>query len=139
MKIFLDIDGVMVPLRKQLPTRLKDDFPIFSSESVSALNKLINDETEIILTTSHKSRFSISEWKNIFKARGIEIKNLSRLDDTECLNRRDEILKWFDTNGLPDKYIILDDDKSLNDLPPGIKEHLILTSSMIGLKENMVS
>jgi hypothetical protein len=33
------------------------------------------------------------------------------------------------------EFVIIDDDKSLNDLPRDIKRRLVLTSSMIGLNE----
>lgn len=140
MKIFLDIDGVMVPFKNwQRSMLLEDGFPVFSSEAVVVLNKLIDDETEVILSTSHKSKYSMKTWKKIFKLRGVEVKNLSRLEDnTDCLNRRDEILRWFDTNGIPEKFLILDDDKSLNDLPHGFKKNLILTNAMIGLKHGLI-
>lgn len=135
MKIFLDIDGVMVPFYSwRVSEQLNDGFSVFSTRATYRLNRLINDDTEVILTTSHKSKYSIKEWKEIFKRRGIEIKHLSRLEDNiECLNRRDEILKWFDENGIPDKYLIIDDDKSLNDIGTAFKENLILTNAMIGL------
>ena len=46
-------------------------------------------------------------------------------------------LKWFEENSC-DNYIIIDDDKSLNDLPKEMKENLILTSPLIGLTKNLI-
>lgn len=136
MIIFLDIDGVMVPARYQKMDAISGDgFANFSEEAIEALNSLIKEDTQVILTTAHKSNYSIEEWKGIFKRRGIEINNLNRLDyNTEMLNRCDEVLKWFDSNGIPEDFIIIDDDKSLNALPAFLKKKLILVSPLIGLR-----
>ncbi len=138
MLIFLDIDGVMVPMKNWLQTtKFEDGFPRFSEEATTALLSLINDETRVILTTSHKSRFSLQEWKEIFKRRGIWIEKLDTLDENvESLSRKEEILNWFDIYWQGEKFLIIDDDKGLNDLPTALKDRLISTSSMIGLTKN---
>lgn len=137
MTIFLDIDGVLVPAKSwKSPELMNDGFPAFSNKSISVLKQLIDENTSIMLTTSHKSRFSIEEWKMIFLKRGIQLNNVSRLpENTTFLNRRDEIINWFLNNELQEDFIIIDDDKSLNDLPQFLKEKLVLTSPMIGLSE----
>jgi hypothetical protein len=48
-------------------------------------------------------------------------------------SRKDELLDWFNYNHIQDDFIIIDDDKSLNALPDNLKQHLIQTSSFIGL------
>jgi hypothetical protein len=47
------------------------------------------------------------------------------------------VLNWIKKNKGDDNFIIIDDDKSLNDLPFDIKRKLILTSPLIGLNENL--
>jgi hypothetical protein len=138
MLIFLDIDGVMVPARGwKSPELLNDGFPEFSSKAISVLQNLLSEATTVLLTTSHKSRFTIEEWKNIFQKRGLKIDRLESLtDNVNSLSRKDEILNWFNLNNVTDEFIIMDDDKSLNDLPPFLKNRLILTSSLIGLTDN---
>lgn len=80
MLLFLDIDGVMVPAKGwKAPELLDDGFPAFSSHATNTLKKLISDKVTIMLTTSHKSNFSIEKWKTIFKNRGIIIKELATL------------------------------------------------------------
>ncbi len=137
MTIFLDIDGVLVPAKSWKSPELMDDgFPSFSNKSISVLKQVIDKSTTIMLTTSHKYRFSIDEWKMIFLKRGIQLNNVGRLpENTTFLSRRDEIVNWFLNNDLQDDFIIIDDDKSLNDLPPDLKEKFVLTSPMIGLSE----
>ncbi|MBX9734763.1 MAG: hypothetical protein K2X37_11935 [Chitinophagaceae bacterium] len=53
MLIFLDIDGVMVPVKGwKSPEFLNDGFPAFSSQATSALQRLIAEDVTIMLTTS---------------------------------------------------------------------------------------
>lgn len=135
MFVFLDIDGVLVPAKSwENPQLLNDGFPAFSNKAVDVLQQLISDDVTVILTTSHKSRFSLETWKKIFNTRGVTIHKMDKLDDSgPGVSRKDEILNWFTLNRLTEDFIIIDDDKSLNDLPPYLKENLILTSSMVGL------
>ncbi len=137
MLIFLDIDGVMVPAKSwKVPELLADGFPAFSSKASKVLQSLISEDTTIILTTSHKSNYTITEWKNIFKSRGVNLRKIKSLHkNVDNLNRKDEILNWLNTNPISNDFVIIDDDKSLNALPAHLKKKLILTSSYIGLTE----
>jgi hypothetical protein len=136
MFIFLDIDGVMLPAKSwESPVLLPDGFPAFQEDAVTVLQQFIANDTTILLTTSHKSRFSIPQWIQIFHERKLMIQNLVCLDENiQQLSRKDEILNWFQHHTVPDHFIILDDDKSLNALPPHLKRRLMLTSSYIGLR-----
>jgi hypothetical protein len=140
MLIFLDIDGVMAPTKSwQRPDILEDGFVDFSSKAVSVLQDVLaqNADTTIILTTSHKSRFSLSQWKIIFERRGLKVNKLESLNDNnDFQSRKVEILNWFESNDIHDDFIIIDDDKSLNDLPKFFKNRLILTGSLVGLNES---
>ena len=140
MLIFLDIDGVMAPAKSwQRPAILEDGFVDFSSKAVSVLQDVLaqNADTTIILTTSHKSRFSLSQWKLIFERRGLRVNKIQSLNDnTDFQSRKIEILNWFASNDIDEDFIIIDDDKSLNDLPTFYKDRLILTSSIVGLNES---
>ncbi len=138
MLIFLDIDGVMVPAKSwKSPELLNDGFPAFSSKAVCVLQSLISEDTTVMLTTSHKSRFTIEDWKSIFEKRGLQISKLNSLEDnTTCVSRKDEIVNWFNLNNVNEEFIIIDDDTSLNALPSFLKDNLILTSPMIGLTDS---
>jgi hypothetical protein len=138
MLFFLDIDGVMVPAKGwKSPELLHDGFPAFSSKATSALQRLVSENVvTIMLTTSHKSKFSIDEWKSIFKNRGIDIEKIKSLpENANNLNRKDEIVNWFNVNTLNEDFVIIDDDKSLNELPGYLKKKLVQTSPYIGLTE----
>lgn len=135
MLIFLDIDGVMVPATGwKAPQNLEDGIPMFTQKAIDALKSLISSDTTIILSTSHRTRFTSDEWRRIFERRGLKIGKLSSLEPNhDFKKRKDEILGWFNTNNVVGDFIIIDDDTSLNALPKDLKEHLILTSSLIGL------
>ena len=138
MLIFLDIDGVLVPVKSwKSPTLLSDGFPEFSAKAVRVLQRLISDDDTVMLTTSHKSRFNIEEWKDIFHRRGITVNNLKSLDESNFgMSRKDEIVNWVNLNTLSGDFVIIDDDTTLNALPPFLKDKLILTSPMIGLTDS---
>jgi hypothetical protein len=131
--ILLDFDGVMIPSKPWKPVPLMEDgFYKFDDRAISYLNRII-DETgaTIILTTSHKTSYSNSEWKKLFEVRGINCE-VKRLDDELIHSKRiEEIRGWVKTN--TDRFVILDDDKSLNDLESDIKNQLVLIDSGIGL------
>jgi hypothetical protein len=135
MLFFLDIDGVMVPSKAwKAPEFLEDGFPAFSSIAVHTLNSLLTEEDTIILTTSHKSKFTIDEWKSLFERRGIAIVKLKSLPENGLnLTRKDEIITYLSVNVINENYVIIDDDTSLNDLPVFIKKHLVQTVAHIGL------
>jgi hypothetical protein len=116
------------------------DFLSLAIKLFVCFRMFVSGGATIMLTTSHKSRFSVEEWKNIFVTRGIYVKNLGKLEESSFgTSRRDEILNWFNLNDINEDFIIIDDDKSLNALPSFLKENLILTSSMIGLNGSHVS
>jgi hypothetical protein len=140
MLILLDLDGVMIPATSwKKPEFLEDGFPMFSRRSIEALQKIISETSaDILLTTSHKSKYSIEEWKNIFSLRGLKLNKVDKLEDNaNYLNRKDEIMSWVNrTIELPN-FIIIDDDKSLNELPKFVKDNLIQTSALVGLTNEL--
>ncbi|OOQ60048.1 HAD domain-containing protein [Mucilaginibacter pedocola] len=143
MLILLDIDGVMVPANSwQKPDLLEDGFLAFSLKAVAALQRIIDATgAGIMLTTSHKSNYPISRWKDIFALRGIATVEVNSLSSNSLLiSRKEEILAWYADQGTPpEHFVILDDDKGLNNLPAHIKSHLVLTSSSVGLTDELAA
>ena len=137
MLIFLDIDGVMVPAKGwKSPELLSDGFPAFSTKASRVLQNLISEDTTVILTTSHKSNYTVEDWRSIFRKRGINIEKIKTLENNvDNFSRKKEISNWFDANAINEAFVIVDDDKSLNSLPDFLKRNLILTSPLIGLTE----
>jgi hypothetical protein len=141
MLIFLDIDGVMVPAAGwKAPQNLEDGIPMFTKKATAALNDLITHDSTVILTTSHRTRFTHNEWQGIFKRRGITLNKLSSLElNHDFKKRKDEILGWFNIHDVSEDFVIIDDDTSLHGLPKDLKEHLILTSSLVGLVPEQIA
>jgi len=140
MLLLLDIDGVMVPANSwRRPEILEDGFVEFSPKAIEALNKILKEHVfEIVLTTSHKFKYTLADWREIFNKRGVNVSTVKRLNDnTNNLNKKNEIINWFNTKADLDNFIILDDDKSLNDLPALIKSRLVQTSASVGLTQDI--
>lgn len=138
MLLYLDIDGVMVPANSwRRPVILEDGFPEFSSKAVRSLDRIIsNTSADIVLTTSHKHKYTLKEWKDIFKRRNINVNKITRLPkNISQLNRKEELIRWFNANHSKGRFIIIDDDKSLNALPQFLKDKLIQTSGSVGLTD----
>ena len=135
MLLYLDIDGVMIPANSwRRPKILEDGFPEFSSKAVKSLVRIISSSSAtIVLTTSHKHKYTLKEWNTIFRRRNISVNKITRLPkNTNHLNRKDELIHWFNAKHLKDKFLIIDDDKSLNNLNNEMKNKLILTELMKG-------
>jgi hypothetical protein len=143
MLILLDIDGVMVPANIwKKPEFLADGFPEFSFRSAAALQKIISEtHADILLTTSHKSRYNIHQWHDIFKLRGIHVGKIDQMSSNDVnLNRKEEILQWHRLNSNPtENFVIIDDDKLLSGLPADIKTNLVLTSPSVGLTDELAN
>lgn len=141
MVILLDIDGVMIPASSwKNPALLADGFSDFSPKSVTSLNNILfTTGASIVLTTSHKDKYTVPVWEEIFVKRGIEA-TLSKLTTSSVTTtRKAEVLRWIELHANKDSFVIIDDDKSLNDLPSEFKKNLILTSPLIGLNEELAN
>jgi len=58
------------------------------------------------------------------------------VDLHDRISRRTEIFEWITANKVSEQdVIIIDDDKSLNDLPKKLKERLVLTNPYVGLTD----
>jgi hypothetical protein len=78
----------------------------------------------------------LNQWLDIFKTRNISLRKIGRLpDNIDLVNRKSDILNWFKSQDNNEDFIILDDDKSLNDLPQSLKQRLIQTSASVGLTD----
>lgn len=139
MTILLDIDGVLVttPSWKQVE-HLSDGFMKFSENAVLNLANLYKEtNASIVLTTTHRINYSESQWKEIFKLRGLDFETISKLNDkteiSQLLDRATEIREWIKRNPVDINYVIIDDDPSINSLDESIKERWVATKPFIGL------
>ena len=117
---------------------LSDGFYKFSPKAVVGLQDIISGtKASIVLTTSHKNRFTPKEWKIIFNNRGIDVSSVTKLQTRKIYpNRKEEILTWCKRHKDVKDFVIIDDDKSLNGLPRELKDKLILTNSSVGLTQS---
>jgi 16S rRNA C1402 (ribose-2'-O) methylase RsmI len=144
MKILLDIDGVLVTTPIWKPVELHSDgFLKFNEKASQNLAKLI-DETKasIILTSTHRINYSISEWYKLLETRGIKPTSISKINEistiAEMENRATEIKNWVEINHGKEPFVVIDDDLSINGLPENIKNKCVLTKPMIGLNEEVM-
>lgn len=138
MILLLDIDGVLEtsPSWKR-PEFLEDNFYKFNENCQKNLIEIVSKmKPEIILTTTHRVNYNLIQWKQIFKLRGINVDKISKINDakksTEIKQRNIEIEEWFSNHTTSD-FLILDDDKSLNELPHPLKDHWIQIDAMFGI------
>lgn len=140
MKLFLDIDGVMVHANPHRQVEMEDDgFYKFNHKAVDAINSVDHTNIELVLSTSHRFRFNLRQWKHIFNKRGIRFDKVSIInqDLNHKYSRKTEIEKWIADHHInSNDIIIIDDDKSLNALPENLKKRLILTNPYTGLMDS---
>jgi HAD domain in Swiss Army Knife RNA repair proteins len=97
MTILLDIDGVLVTTPSwQIPDRLDDGFMQFNVTAAQNLLVLYEKtNADIVLTTTHRINYTIEQWHDIFKLRGFDFKNISKINDKTSIetlgNRATEI------------------------------------------------
>lgn len=141
MIILLDIDGVLVTTPSWKAAELLDDgFLKFNERASGNLARIVEEtKADIVLTTTHRISYSIEEWKVLLNARGIYPNFISKLNNVTTLtgmaSRAIEIKEWIDNYAMNRKFVIIDDDLSINDLPGSIKEKCVLTKPLIGLDD----
>ena len=132
--LFLDIDGVLITTPSWKADEIgKDGYSKFSTKFVKNLNTLLDaGNFEIWLSSSRRVNKSLDELNKIFKTRGISQILEGTLPYFPAMrNRREEIESYIKENEVQN-FLILDDDKSLNDLSKNLKEKLVLTQYMKG-------
>lgn len=145
MILLLDFDGVLITTPSWQPATIAaDGFIEFNPQCVAQLNRIISlgAVDTIVLTTTHRIRYSTKAWQQLFSGRGITVERLEKVNSCDSLTtmplRRDEIAAWAEDKD-PAEYIILDDDNGLQALPTHIKQRWVKTDSLIGLNEEKCS
>ena len=138
MKILLDFDGVMVttPTWRSVE-RLEDGFMAFNSYCVANLARVLSiTPADIVLTTTHRIHHSEAEWYQLLLNRGIKTDKVSKVNSASTFKdlsiRCIEVLEWVDAHS-SENFVIIDDDKSLRDLPTDIKARWVETNFHQGL------
>lgn len=129
----------------QQPKFLADGFMAFDKTCAENLATLIdalhakNQSVEIVMTSTHRIHHESNEWQILLNNRGIFPDSVSIVNKVtsfaEIGKRIDEVLEWVRGNPNQD-FIILDDDKSLRELPPPLKSHWIECQFLTGFNED---
>lgn len=140
MKILLDFDGVMITTPTwRAVEHLDDGFMAFNKSCVHNLAKILAiTEADIVLTTTHRIHYTEEIWHQLLQRRGITTASVSKVNDASTFSdlsvRCKEVIAWV-TAHPNENFVIIDDDKSLRDLPDLIKNKWVETNFYQGLTE----
>lgn len=138
MKILLDFDGVMVTTPTwQTVEHLDDGFMAFNEYCAKNLAEvLVLTQADIVLTTTHRIHYDEEKWRQLLHNRGLFTNQITKVNQaktfTDLSVRCSEVIAWVTANP-NENYVIIDDDKSLRELPSTIKERWVETDFHKGL------
>lgn len=149
--IFLDIDGVLcINFTKGTGHRNTDKYgDLFDQYCVNQLKRIIDATGADIVISSTWRRAGLRAMQDMWKDRSlpgnvIDITpfnvlpdswpSWSSLDHTYMNSRGEEIKKWMEVNGYPDRYVIIDDDPDMLDWQ---KDHFVMTETEKGLTSEL--
>lgn len=138
MKVLLDFDGVMVTTPTwQTVEQLADGFMKFNESCAKNLAEILAiTQADIVLTTTHRIHYDEQTWRMLLQNRGIFTNQVTKVNEaksfTELSIRCDEVIAWVTANP-NENYVIIDDDKSLRELPSAIKYRWVETAFHKGL------
>lgn len=121
--LILDLDGVLISTPMWKADEMDSDgYSKFNQSCIDNLNTLLSlDDFDIWLSSTRRTVKSMEEFNTIFTNRNIIKPIKGFLPEYEnCKNRKEEILEFLNEFGV-ENYLIIDDDKSLNDLESDIK------------------
>lgn len=136
--LFLDIDGVLITTKPWQQDKIAEDgYSCFDNECASNLNILLASiPLDIILTSSRRKTIPLDIFNQFFRNRNIKNQIVNYLPIiSSVFSRKQEIEDYIFRNNIQN-FIIIDDDKSLNNLNPILKKNLVLTNSMIGFSKD---
>lgn len=139
--LILDLDGVLITSPPWRADEIEDDgYSKFNESCVENLNSLISFASfEIWLSSSRRKTKVLNEFNQIFENRGINqsIEGFVPLCQ-DCSCRKEEIEVFIKSQKL-ERYIIIDDDKSLHELSQKMKRKLVVTNLMRGFTSEKLS
>lgn len=132
--LILDLDGVLITTSPWKADEMDSDgYSVFNVECVQNLNSLLElAKFDIWLSSTRRTVKTLQEFNAIFEHRQIKQSIEGFLPEyTNCNSRKDEVIEFLNEKN-PSNYLIIDDDKSLNDLNTIMKTNLISTDLVIG-------
>jgi hypothetical protein len=137
MVILLDLDGVLITTPAWRAVELAPDgFCLFNARATANLAAILAEtRATLVLTTSHRIRYSVAQWTTLFNARGLFPAAITKVNDQATLPpagaRAGEIAAWVSQHAAAN-YVVLD-DLSLHGLPPALKSRCVFTKPLLGL------
>ena len=141
MTLLLDIDGVMVTTPSWRPvSQAADGFMEFDKKALHYLSLLLSaTQAAIVLTTTHRVRYSEEDWITLLRNRGLLLTHCTKVNAENPLlpskRRIDDVIQWAASPAYDPAYVIIDDDSSLQGLPANMHARWVKTSFMTGLDE----
>ncbi len=132
--LILDLDGVLITTPAWKTDKISSDgYSEFNMNCVNNLNKLLQKfDFEIWLSSTRRTVKTLAEFNRIFKNRNIKSAIKGFIPEYyECNTRKEEILRFVAEFEI-EQFLIIDDDKSLNELDEKHKGKLILTELQKG-------
>ena len=139
--LILDLDGVLITTPPWKADKIDPDgYSKFNDDCIKNLNELLEKvEIEIWLSSTRRTVKTLDEFNNIFKNRKIRKSITGFVPVYENIkNRKEEVERFINERKL-ENYIILDDDKSLNELNFEMKKNLVLTELIKGFDQEKLN
>lgn len=141
--LFLDFDGVLntdshiYNLRKE-DKPVNDEYgPVFDPCAAEALKLIIEsiEDVRIIITSSWRYMYSLSDLKEMWQKRGLPGKIFGILPtDSLCETRGEEITEYLSGKWKGTNYVIIDDEDSYSESQ---KSHCYIVNSQYGLTKTI--
>ena len=137
VNLILDLDGVLITTPPWKPDEImEDNYSKFNEECVKNLNSLLSlFPTSIWLSSTRRLNKTLEEFNQIFQTRKIK-NSIERFlpNNADLKTRKQEVESFVKQNNLKN-YLIIDDDKSLNELDSKIKKQLVQTTFLQGFNK----
>jgi hypothetical protein len=118
----------------------EDGYSEFNHRCVENLNSLIEQtDARIILTSTRRINKTVEEFEAIMHRRGFAGQIADKINQNTELSsatRSEEIREWLSRNGVPEKYVIIDDDSRIADMGEPYIHHWVRTTYHLGLDES---
>jgi Swiss Army Knife RNA repair-like protein len=123
--IFLDIDGVLAPIRRW------DRYGNLEPACIEVLNEIVAcSEAEVVVSSTWRHGKAIAELQEMLEAEGFAGRVLDKTPtDMAGASRAEEIAAWLAGHAV-DGYVIIDDHGDMREL----QTHLVLTHPAHGLQ-----
>jgi hypothetical protein len=123
--IFLDIDGVLAPIRRW------DRYGDLDPACIQLLNEIVaGGEADVVISSTWRHGKTVTELQEILQAQGFAGRVLDTTPTSRPgAHRGDEIAAWLAEHAV-DGYVIIDDHADMG----ALRTHLVQTSPAHGLQ-----